>query len=119
MEPDRTPLPLADDACSSCRRPPSESHDDDCLFAEHQAMRAGDERASAAHDTEDCYWCVADQPPKLSSCRCANCCRRKIIEVTLEDAKREPKIKEIGSPIYTDARMTASGRRELEGYLLN
>src|SRR5205807_2014519 len=55
----------------------------------------------------------------LSSCRCAECCRRLLIEVTLEDARREPKIKELGSPTYTPAILTKSGQRELEGYLLN
>jgi len=54
-----------------------------------------------------------------SDCRCGECCRRLIIEVGLEDAKREPKIAERCGPIYTDARLTASGKRELEGYVLN
>ena len=45
-------------------------------------------------------------------CRCGQCCRRLIIEVGLEDAQREPRIKECGSPIrgFSD---------EVEGYLLN
>jgi hypothetical protein len=42
-----------------------------------------------------------------------------IIEVDVEDAKREPRIAEKGSPIYADPRLTASGDKELEGYLLN
>jgi Fe-S-cluster containining protein len=54
-----------------------------------------------------------------NDCRCGECCRRLIIEVGLDDAKREPKIAEKGSPIYLDARLTASGKEELEGYLLN
>ena len=37
----------------------------------------------------------------------------------LRDAEREPKIKELGSPLYTPAELTQSGERELEGYLLN
>jgi Fe-S-cluster containining protein len=52
-------------------------------------------------------------------CRCGECCRRLLIEVDLEDAEREPRIKELGSPTFTDARLTRSGKRELEGYLLN
>jgi Fe-S-cluster containining protein len=54
-----------------------------------------------------------------NSCRCAECCRRLIIEVGLDDAKREPKIAEKGSPINADPRLTASGKPELEGYMLN
>jgi Fe-S-cluster containining protein len=54
-----------------------------------------------------------------NACRCAECCRQLIIEVGVEDAKREPKIAEKGSPIYTDPQLTASGEKELEGYLLN
>ena len=41
------------------------------------------------------------------------------MEVELEDAEREPKIKELGLPIYMDAELTESGQRELSGYLLN
>src|SRR5450755_4488828 len=52
-------------------------------------------------------------------CRCGECCRRLLIEVDLEDAEREPKIKELGSPTYTDERLTRSGKRELEGFMLN
>jgi Fe-S-cluster containining protein len=54
-----------------------------------------------------------------SDCRCAECCRRLLIEVDLQDAEREPKIKERGSPIYTPGELTSSGNRELSGYLLN
>jgi Fe-S-cluster containining protein len=57
--------------------------------------------------------------PTQSDCRCGECCRHLIIEVALDDAKREPKIKEQGSPIYLPAELTASGEPELEGYLLN
>ena len=52
-------------------------------------------------------------------CRCGECCRRLLIEVDLEDAEREPRIKELGSPTYTDERLTGTGKRELEGYILN
>lgn len=53
-----------------------------------------------------------------NECRCGECCRNLIIEVDLEDAKREPKIAERGSPIYASADLTESGQRELEGYYL-
>jgi hypothetical protein len=94
-------------------------HQDDCLFAEHQAALAGDEAALSVHDGGDCYWCAALEPPAISSCRCGDCCRRLIIEVTREDARIEPKIREQGSPIYTAPEMTASGKKELQGFLLN
>jgi len=54
-----------------------------------------------------------------SACRCGECCRHLIIEVGLDDANREPKIKEHGSPIYAPGELTATGQPELEGYLLN
>lgn len=54
-----------------------------------------------------------------SNCRCGECCRRLIVEVELADAEREPKIKERCSPIYTPAKLTTSGKKELEGYVLN
>lgn len=37
----------------------------------------------------------------------------------LQDAEREPRIREFGSPIYTPAELTGTGQRELEGFLLN
>ncbi len=54
-----------------------------------------------------------------SDCRCGECCRRLIVEVGLEDAEREPKIKERCSPIYAPPEFTESGKPELEGYMLN
>jgi Fe-S-cluster containining protein len=54
-----------------------------------------------------------------NECRCGECCRNMIIDVDVEDAKREPKIAERGSPLYTSAEFTDSGQRELEGYNLN
>ena len=70
------------------------------------------------HDPEECYQCLLEQEV-ISTCRCAACCRSLLIEVGLEDAEREPKIKEHGSPLYTPPELTESGERELEGYLLN
>jgi Fe-S-cluster containining protein len=112
-------LPSDGEPCTSCGHASSEAHHEDCLLAEHQAMIAGDETAQEVHDPDQCYWCLEQQPPALSSCRCGECCRRLIIEVTLEDAKREPKIKERGSPIFLPAELTESGQRELTGYFLN
>ena len=79
----------------------------------HQADEDGE------HDPEECYQCLLAKDPAQSSCRCGKCCRSLIIEVLVEDAEREPKIKEFGSPTYTDPRLTRSGEREIEGYLLN
>lgn len=63
------------------------------------------------HDPDVCYTCLLGKEV-TSSCRCAACCRHLILEASLEDAVREPRVKEEGSPIkgFTD---------ELEGYLLN
>jgi len=70
------------------------------------------------HDEDSCYSCLLGKAVQ-SDCRCGECCRRLIIEVLPQDAEREPKIKELGSPIYEDPRLTASGEKELIGYLLN
>ncbi len=61
-----------------------------------------------------------ETPPEVKNeCRCGECCRRMIIETELEDAEREPKIKERGSPIYLPPEVTESGQKELIGYNLN
>lgn len=119
MEHDRTSLPMADAVCRSCGRPFDAGHAEDCLLAEHEAFIAGEETANALHDSDDCYWCALAQPPALSDCRCGNCCRRLLIEVDVEDARREPTIAEQCSAIYTAAEMTKSGQKELQGYMLN
>jgi Fe-S-cluster containining protein len=72
----------------------------------------------ANHDPEECYLCLLQEEVR-NTCRCGLCCRRLLIEVGLADAEREPRIKERGSPLYTPPELTASGQRELEGYLLN
>ncbi len=79
----------------------------------HQADKYGE------HDPDECYSCMLARDPVQSTCRCGKCCRALLIEVMVEDAEREPRIKELGSPTYTDARLTQSGQSELEGYLLN
>jgi len=58
-------------------------------------------------------------PEVQSECRCGECCRHLIIEAGLEDAEREPRIKTRGSPVFAQAEFTKSGKKELEGYLLN
>ena len=64
------------------------------------------------HDSDECDVCLEQQQTTLSSCRCGRYCAGSlIIEATLRDAEREPKIKECG-PIkgFTG---------EIEGFLLN
>lgn len=51
-----------------------------------------------------------------SECNCGQCCRL-IIEVELHDAEREPRIKELGSPL--ESPLDGSGKREVVGYMLN
>jgi Fe-S-cluster containining protein len=70
------------------------------------------------HDPECYVPCLATNEVVRSDCRCGDCCRYMILEALAEDAIVEPRIKEC-SPIYQDERLTASGTRELIGYLLN
>jgi Fe-S-cluster containining protein len=70
------------------------------------------------HDPDACYACLLDRAV-VNECKCAECCQRLLIEVGLPDAEREPKIALLGSPIYMPPDLTESGKRELEGYLLN
>jgi Fe-S-cluster containining protein len=72
--------------------------------------------ANEAFDDDD--WDNDPGEPTHSDCRCGECCRRLLIEVGLDDAEREPRIKE-AEPIYEHPRLTASGKKELIGYLLN
>ena len=76
---------------------------------EHQYDNEGE------HDEEECEFCLECQRTIIGECRCGNCCEDLIIEASLRDAEREPKIVERGSPIYDDM----SGERVLIGYLLN
>jgi Fe-S-cluster containining protein len=69
------------------------------------------------HDEESCYQSSLGNDVK-SECRCGACCHL-LIEVLPQDADREPRIKDKGSPLYTPAELTASGEEELAGYVLN
>ena len=69
------------------------------------------------HDEDECRVCLGSKAV-VNDCRCGVCCSL-LIEVGLEDAEQEPRIKELGSPILAPAECTASGKEELEGYLLN
>lgn len=68
------------------------------------------------HDEDECRQC-AEAKTVVNSCKCGDCCRQLILEVDVEDAEREPKIKDLGGPIYGPP--DASGQRELAGYNLN
>src|SRR5437879_2464875 len=61
------------------------------------------------HDEDECRVCLESQAV-INACRCGQCCRL-LIEVDLEDAEREPKIKEKGSPILTPAEFSPEGKR--------
>jgi Fe-S-cluster containining protein len=69
------------------------------------------------HDEEACRPCL-ETKAVVNDCRCGLCCTL-LVEVDLEDAKREPKIAELGSPMYLPPELTASGEQELAGYILN
>lgn len=69
------------------------------------------------HDEDECYTCLLSKEVR-SECRCGKCCHL-LIEVEVEDAEREPKIREVGSPTFMPAQFTASGQPELTGYILN
>ena len=88
------------------------------MQAEHEAMLADEEKATLDHDPEECWHCSREEAV-TTVCRCGECCRRLIIECCVEDGEVEPKIKELGSPIYSSAEVSLVGQRELEGYLLN
>ncbi len=72
----------------------------------HQLDEDGD------HDPDECELCFERNHSTENSCRCGRCCEATIIEVSLRDAEREPKIKDRCGPIrgFSD---------EPEGYLLN
>jgi Fe-S-cluster containining protein len=70
------------------------------------------------HDPDSCVPCLAANEVK-SDCRCGECCKSLILEALVEDALVEPRIAEKGDPIYQAPELTASGTRELIGYLLN
>jgi len=69
------------------------------------------------YDPEECYQCLLQHPAVTSECRCGLCCRGLLIEVLTEDAEREPRIKELGSPLLTPP--DESGHRHPVGYILN
>lgn len=51
------------------------------------------------HDEDDCDVCIERTCSVSSSCRCGNCCERLILESSLRDAEREPRIANECSPL--------------------
>ena len=64
------------------------------------------------HDEDDCDLCIERTCSVSSSCRCGNCCERLILETTLRDAEREPRIAKECSPLR-------GINDEPDGHLLN
>lgn len=77
---------------------------------EHQLDEDGE------HDSDACEVCFEAEHSVTCECRCGNCCERLLIEVSVRDALREPRIKECG-PIYDDN--FGQGPKDLIGYMLN
>lgn len=71
------------------------------------------------HDDEECQLCIERRGSVACQCRCGKCCERLLIEVSLRDAKREPRIKELGRPIWDDEADIFRGEKIVGGYLLN
>lgn len=67
------------------------------------------------HDPEECEACLEADCSVGPGCGCGKCCESLIIEATLRDALREPRIAAECGPIVCDM----SGTRETVGYLLN
>lgn len=63
------------------------------------------------HDEDECELCVERNHTVSCDRRCGRCCRHSIIETSLRDAQREPRINEL--PIVKGV------TDEVEGHLLN
>ncbi len=73
----------------------------------------------STHDQDDCQLCVERNHSVVCQCRCGKCCEELLIEVSLRDAEREPRIKELCSPLWDNDIQIFEGRKEVGGYLLN
>lgn len=72
-----------------------------------------------AHVPDECELCVERNHSVACQCRCGKCCEELLIEVSLRDAEREPRIKELCRPIWDSDAQLFEGRQEVAGYLLN
>src|SRR5690242_12073591 len=75
-----------------------------------------DQAEDGDHYPDECELCIETEHTKCCSCRCGKCCESLIIEVSLRDAEREPRIAAECGPIVDDMR---TGEREVIGYMLN
>lgn len=71
------------------------------------------------HDPDECELCVERCKTVACDCQCGKCCEQLIIEVSLRDAEREPRIKQLCSPLWDSDIEIFEHRREVGGYLLN
>lgn len=69
------------------------------------------------HDEDACQRCIEDAQTISGGCRCGECCRL-LVQATLADAVREPRIAECGLPVVTDFPNPVTGENELVGYYL-
>jgi len=75
--------------------------------------------SEGSHDPDGCELCVERNCTVDCQCRCGNCCELLLIEASLRDAEREPRIVELGSPIWDDEMDIFHGQKVVGGYLLN
>ena len=72
-----------------------------------------------AHVADECELCVERDDTVACTCRCGKCCESLLIEASLRDAEREPRIKELCGPIWDTDIELFEHRKEVGGYLLN
>ncbi len=65
------------------------------------------------HDEEECEVCYEQEHAHCGSCGCGRCCESLIVEASLRDAEREPKIAQLGRPIKDNF-----APDEIVGYML-
>lgn len=100
--------------CIECGAGEGEPHHEECMADEHEQMLAGNSEAVAFHDPDACELCLLTREKKCE-CRCGRCCELLLIETTLRDGEREPRIPAGCSPIYGGI----GEERILIGWLLN
>lgn len=71
------------------------------------------------HDDEECELYVERAGSVVCQCRCGKCCESLLIEVSLRDAEREPRIKELGRPLWDNEADLFRGEKIVGSYLLN
>ena len=72
------------------------------------------------HDEDERQQCIEENHTVTRTCRGGECCRLLVlVEATLQDAVREPKIREGRLPTLSDLPDPTTGRREFVGYYLS